>query len=919
MRRKYISLISIAVLFLAVLSTGCGNADSQPNSESRTLPTENSPQAIVSNSADWYIGKPVDTVVAELQSAGFIKVEGKAIDDLTSSSSIPDGSVIGIEIDGSSQFSQGDQFSKEAAVIVTYHRLPKITIPFSITDLDTLSYIEAAQLLVESGFSNVATDEIYDLDPDVSKNQLIDISVDGRTISEENWDLPFDAPIKVTGHFPYKKYAVNINIDFEENWIFSKYDVVLTLGNEEPILMEHGQGGLFDFRLQEGTYSLTFSKQDDPKISSEATIAVSCDIQATYHIQCHSDTIELEEQDISYIGQRKQNEVELCCSSHYFLRKNYETCVNTLRKMGFTNVNAEPVTDTLWGQTPAGSVTAITIAEDTDFVYGSIYKKSDKVILYYHIPEVQFASTSVEVIEGDPFTVSMSVSDKDNPEDISIQIQDESVVSQSERDSYIANTPGSTVIKALWGDICLAQCDVTVEKRIIPISGLILSEDEMTVAVGAVFGIEYGIEPENANYTDLTFVFNGTPLEKLENGLLYSSEAGDTEITISQDDRHLASLTVHAVEVPIETITVSPDPIRIGIGRTSTVEFDLQPESATNISLEVSSSKPNIATASIDPKGDRTISITGVAKGTAKITVKTATGISTTLDVIVEEVMPEQIILEADTPKPFIGSSGTLSLKFIPEDVTSGTVTWSSKSPNVIRVKRDGSYQALSVGTAIITAKHACGLTQTLEMEVLPVEVESISISTNWDASKPFYKNNTMTLRAEILPENATYKNIVWASSNESIATVTKQGVVKAVSDGQVEITATAANGVKAVFPVTVDISPQKFRVTATLRMTANDHVGGQWSSGLTCNEEAIRSGSVISILPGDTFQIVAWAEDSDANPDYGCHVENITLTKEMCTQGIVIEDEFYVRENGGRYSGNTADWYVKITLTPVK
>ena len=70
--------------------------------------------------------------------------------------------------------------------------------------------------------------------------------------------------------------------------------------------------------------------------------------------------------------------------------------------------------------------------------------------------------------------------------------------------------------------------------------------------------------------------------------------------------------------------------------------------------------------------------------------------------------------------------------------------------------------------------------------------------------------------------------------------------------------------------------------------------------------------------MPGESFTIYGWAREDDSRPDSGEYGERITLTDEMCESGFTVEGEADVRENGGRYSGNYAVWYVKITFKPV-
>ena len=71
--------------------------------------------------------------------------------------------------------------------------------------------------------------------------------------------------------------------------------------------------------------------------------------------------------------------------------------------------------------------------------------------------------------------------------------------------------------------------------------------------------------------------------------------------------------------------------------------------------------------------------------------------------------------------------------------------------------------------------------------------------------------------------------------------------------------------------------------------------------------------------MPGDSFTAGGWAEENDSRPDYDSLIERFTLTDEMCKSGFTVEGDIDVRENGGRYSGNYATWYLKMKFTPVK
>ena len=96
-------------------------------------------------------------------------------------------------------------------------------------------------------------------------------------------------------------------------------------------------------------------------------------------------------------------------------------------------------------------------------------------------------------------------------------------------------------------------------------------------------------------------------------------------------------------------------------------------------------------------------------------------------------------------------------------------------------------------------------------------EVKVTGVSLN-KTSTTIALNGTETLTATVTPDNASNKNITWASSDESVATV-ENGTVTALKVGTATITATAQDGSGVSASCAVTINP-----TLTSQITGADY-----------------------------------------------------------------------------------------------
>lgn len=152
-----------------------------------------------------------------------------------------------------------------------------------------------------------------------------------------------------------------------------------------------------------------------------------------------------------------------------------------------------------------------------------------------------------------------------------------------------------------------------------------------------------------------------------------------------------------------------------------------------------------------------------------------------------ETIEANNIILNAEEIEIYIGETFQLEATVLPEDTTNSIVTWSSSNEDVAIVSEDGLLTALNEGTTIITA--TCDeISTTCEVTVNNPIVEAEEILLNIEKTE-LNIGKTLQLHATILPEDTTDPTLTWNSSNENIATVSEEGIVTAISAGEVLIT----------------------------------------------------------------------------------------------------------------------------------
>ena len=380
--KRAVSILMAALLSIAV--TGCGGqpADSPDETSEETEPVIT--ELYAPRNADEYTGKVLGLVTSELNEAGFKDIETTALGDLTSQEKAEDGKVESVVIGDEDSYAEGDVFPLDAKVVITYHSIPTVEIPFDSKDMKTMDIDELMKGLEDAGFVNISVEEVYDIDPDTGPAHEAVVRINNSTSITKGNTYYFDSPIVITYHLPYEKYNVKIIVDFLGNIMFNKYDVYFEIDKEQVGRLPHGEDKTFEVRLKEGEYTLRFVKTSDEAVDGEIELLVDSDLEAQYKISCYKETVSIEEIYIDRDKELAKDQAKVNCYRTGFQDRPYKEVIKELKSLGFTNLYTKPYYDSNPGDARIGTVRDVTIDGSTDYKKGDIFKSNVKVVVSYH-------------------------------------------------------------------------------------------------------------------------------------------------------------------------------------------------------------------------------------------------------------------------------------------------------------------------------------------------------------------------------------------------------------------------------------------------------------------------------------------------------------------------------------------------------
>ncbi len=225
----------------------------------------------------------------------------------------------------------------------------------------------------------------------------------------------------------------------------------------------------------------------------------------------------------------------------------------------------------------------------------------------------------------------------------------------------------------------------------------------------------------------------------------------------------------------------------------------------------------------------------------------------------------------------YVDETFELTAVVFPENATGKLVKWSSSDETVAVVDEDGCVTAKGAGEAVITCASADNTEIEAHCNVKVMQmVETVQL--DW-STKQMLSESKLKLKAKVMPEDASNKNVTWSSSDENVATVSADGTVTAIGFGTATITCTSEDQQLHSASCTIEVREKMQQITLnyeTVTMKPDEKISLNPTTVpelertmgvffVSTNKEAVTvdaEGNVIAKAPCENVEIRCIAKD---------------------------------------------------------
>ncbi|MBQ3814176.1 MAG: Ig-like domain-containing protein, partial [Bacteroidales bacterium] len=238
--------------------------------------------------------------------------------------------------------------------------------------------------------------------------------------------------------------------------------------------------------------------------------------------------------------------------------------------------------------------------------------------LHVSVGSIILNKTSLFLVEGDSETLVATVQpDNASNKTVTWSSSDESIATVNEQGKVTAVKEGYATITAKAEDKT-AECQVTVSKREIPVSSIVLNTNNVEMIEGESVRLVATVSPANATNASITWSSSNEAVATVDQqGLVTALKEGAADITAQAGDKTATcKVQVKPLVVSVTSIALNKTSLSLKEGESETLVATVSPDNATDKTVTWSSTNTSVAT--VDASGR----VTAIKEGTATITAK---------------------------------------------------------------------------------------------------------------------------------------------------------------------------------------------------------------------------------------------------------------------------------------------------------
>lgn len=412
-----------------------------------------------------------------------------------------------------------------------------------------------------------------------------------------------------------------------------------------------------------------------------------------------------------------------------------------------------------------------------------------------HAESVELSQKEIKLYLGENRSLTATVLPSDaSDKNVTWSSSNPNVATVSTAGNVVSKSVGTTVITVKTADGGhQASCNVTVLEPVVYATSLTLTSQTSSLNIGESTALTLKMLPANADET-LVWESDNESVAKVVNGDVTAVGVGVAKIKVKGKNVTSNEVTITVIDkYAVTGVKLNEKSLTLEVGKSGKLIATVLPEDARDKTVTWSSDKESVATVNEGV-------VTAVSPGTATIKVAAGAGAFTaTCSVTVtERLIPIEKISYSEENKDInlkMGESYTIRVKVSPDNATEplkispaincpvtcdavkdkGTPFWNVKVKAIYKEGR---------GSLAIDSKSYS--TQCF-VKVTKVPVSGITLDMSETSMRV---GQTLTLTPKVSPSDASIKDVIWDSSDKTVAYVSQSGIVTAKSGGKVTITA---------------------------------------------------------------------------------------------------------------------------------